>query len=155
MSTFRTLHLLADRYRVDGQIAAGGMGEVGRARDLVAGRPGAGEGVRGQYVRAPDALGPGRGAGREAGMAGAAATPASDLYSLGIVAYECLAGAPPFDGTAMEVALAHQLRALPQLPGAVPAEAAGLVAGLTAKDPAARPSSAGEVAAQGGRIRDA
>src|SRR5487761_286392 len=79
-------------------------------------------------------------------VAGAPATPASDLYSLGIVAYECLAGAPPFGGTAMEIALAHQLRPLPVLPPAVPTGAAALVAGLTAKDPAARPASAREVA---------
>src|SRR5262249_25294421 len=77
---------------------------------------------------------------------GAQATAASDLYSLGIVAYECLAGAPPFIGPALAVALAHRERPLPPLPGQVPAEAAALVLELTAKDPAARPHSAGEVA---------
>jgi serine/threonine-protein kinase len=88
-------------------------------------------------------------------VAGAAATPASDLYSLGIVGYECLAGAPPFAGTAMEIALAQQLRPLPPLPAAVPAEAAALVAALTAKDPAARPASAREVASRARQLRDA
>ena len=87
-------------------------------------------------------------------VAGAPATPASDLYSLGIVAYECLAGAPPFGGTAMEIALAHQLRPLPVLPPAVPTGAAALVAGLTAKDPAARPASAREVASRARHLRD-
>ena len=88
-------------------------------------------------------------------VAGAPATPGSDLYSLGVVAYECLAGAPPFGGTAMEIALAHQLRPLPPLPPRVPAEAAALVAGLTAKDPAARPASAREVASRARSLRDA
>lgn len=87
--------------------------------------------------------------------AGGPATPASDLYSLGVVAYECLAGAPPFSGIALEVAAAHRQRPLPPLPPAVPAGMAVLVAELTAKDPAARPASAGMVAARAGRLRDA
>jgi eukaryotic-like serine/threonine-protein kinase len=88
-------------------------------------------------------------------VAGAAATPASDLYSLGVVAYECLTGAPPFTGMAVEVALAHRDRPLPPLPAAVPGGVAALVTELTAKDPAARPASAGQVAARAARLRDA
>jgi len=83
---------------------------------------------------------------------GAQATAASDLYSLGIVGYECLAGAPPFTGLALAVALAHHERPLPPLPPQVPAEVAALVLELTAKDPAARPHSAGEVAARAGAL---
>ncbi len=41
-------------------------------------------------------------------LVGARATPASDLYSLGVVLHECLTGSRPFTGTAMEIALAHQ-----------------------------------------------
>jgi serine/threonine-protein kinase len=85
-------------------------------------------------------------------LAGAIAGPASDLYSLGIVAYECLAGAVPFAGTALEVALAHQHQPLPPL--AVPREVADLIADLTARDPADRPASAADVAARAACLPD-
>ena len=85
---------------------------------------------------------------------GSRATPASDLYSLGIVAYECLAGAAPFAGIAVEVALQHRDRPLPPLPASVPPEVAALVTQLTAKDPAARPGSAGEASRRAGQLRD-
>src|SRR6266700_3758159 len=80
-------------------------------------------------------------------LAGASAGPASDLYALGMVAYQCLAGALPFTGTAVEVALAHHDRPLPPLPATVPWHVAALVDDLTATDPAARPGNAYEVAA--------
>src|SRR5215472_11420951 len=80
--------------------------------------------------------------------AGGPATPASDLYSLGVVGYECLAGTPPFTGTPLEIASAHAHRDLPPLPATVPAAVAGLVAELTAKDQAARPPGAAAVAAR-------
>jgi serine/threonine-protein kinase len=85
---------------------------------------------------------------------GASATAASDLYSLGVVAYECLAGQPPFQGTPMEVVAACQRAAMPPLPATVPAEVAALVMELTAKDPAARPASATQVATRAARLRD-
>jgi serine/threonine-protein kinase len=88
-------------------------------------------------------------------LVGQAATPASDLYSLGVLAWECLTGTPPFTGPPVEVALAHRNRPLPPLPAAVPADVAALVAELTAKDPLARPRGAGEVASRAGRLRDA
>jgi hypothetical protein len=62
--------------------------------------------------------------------AGAPATAASDLYSLGVVAWECLAGAPPFTGTPLEIALAHADRVMPLLPAAIPGGVADLVAEL-------------------------
>ena len=272
MSTTRAVYVLADRYRLDDRIAAGGMGQVWRATDLVLDRPVAVKLLRAEYAQHPETLARFRAEARHAGslshphiariydygeadvaqppflvmelvdgpplthllargpmqparvmdvvaqaadglaaahaaglvhrdvkpgnlllappglvkitdfgiayaagsapitrtgmlvgtpayvaperVTGSAATPASDWYSLGIVAYECLAGALPFSGTAMEVALSHQMRALPPLPAAVPAEAAALVAELTAKDPAARPASAGEVVTRARRLRD-
>src|SRR5262249_35512692 len=86
-------------------------------------------------------------------VSGASATPASDLYSLGVVAYECLAGAQPFTGKPLEVAAAHRDLPLPPFPHAVPADVAQLVAELTAKNPAARPGSAQEVATRAARLR--
>jgi serine/threonine-protein kinase len=85
--------------------------------------------------------------------AGAPAAPAADLYALGIVAFQCLTGELPFTGEPLVIALAHQDRPFPPLPPSVPAEVAALVAGLTAKDPGARPGSAAEVAQRAERVR--
>ncbi len=101
----------------------------------------------GTMVGTPSYLAPER-------AAGASATPASDLYSLGVVGYECLAGQPPFQGTPMEVVAACQSAPVPPLPAAVPAAVAALVMELTAKDPAARPASASQVATRAARLRD-
>jgi serine/threonine-protein kinase len=86
---------------------------------------------------------------------GAPATPVSDLYSLGIVAWECLAGGPPFTGFGVAVALAHRDRPLPPLPPHVPGPVSALVADLAAKDPAARPATADQAARRAGQLRDA
>jgi serine/threonine-protein kinase len=86
-------------------------------------------------------------------IAGARAAPASDLYALGVVAYECLAGAPPFAGKPLDVACAHRDRPVPPLPPSVPVGVSTLVMQLVAKDPAWRPGSA-EVAHQAGQLRE-
>ena len=86
-------------------------------------------------------------------VSGASATPAGDLYALGVVAHQCLTGHVPFAGEALAVALAHLDRGLPALPPYVPPEVAALVADLTRKDPAARPPSAWDVALQAEYLR--
>jgi eukaryotic-like serine/threonine-protein kinase len=88
---------------------------------------------------------------RAAGDHGSAA---SDLYSLGVVAYECLTGTLPFTGDPLQMALAHLERPMPPLPPDVPADVAGLVGRLTAKDAEQRPATAGEVAEEAARLRD-
>ena len=78
----------------------------------------------------------------------------SDLYSLGVLAYQCLTGEVPFSGDPLQVALAHCTDPLPPLPENVPAGVAVLVDALTAKDPADRPESAAAVAAWAAGLRD-
>ena len=100
----------------------------------------------GEVLGTADYLAPERAAGAPAG-------PPADLYALGVVAYECLTGQRPFSGEPLAVALAHRERPLPPLPPDVPAGIAALVADLTAKDPAARPSNAADVAARAEQLR--
>ncbi|MFC7495586.1 MULTISPECIES: serine/threonine-protein kinase [unclassified Nocardioides] len=70
---------------------------------------------------------------------GQSATPASDVYSLGVVAFECLVGRRPFVGeTAVATALAHLREPVPELPPSVPADLAAVVRRALAKDPAQR-----------------
>ncbi|MEO9325276.1 protein kinase [Nocardioides sp. C4-1] len=81
---------------------------------------------------------------------GKPATPASDLYSLGCVLWMMLTGSEPYSGTEMQVAIAHQQAAVPQLPGRgqVVRRLNALFTTLLAKDPADRPAGAAQVRAE-------
>ena len=65
--------------------------------------------------------------------------PASDVYSLGVVGFECLTGVRPFDGASqVAIALAHINRPPPPLPAHVPPAVRLLIERALAKDPADR-----------------
>ncbi len=77
---------------------------------------------------------------------GQSATAASDIYSLGVVGYEMLTGARPFDaGTAVATALAHVNQPPPALPESIPAGLRDVITAALAKAPADRPASAAAV----------
>ncbi|MGM7678983.1 protein kinase domain-containing protein [Microbacterium sp. A94] len=75
------------------------------------------------------------------------ASPATDTYSLGIVAYESLAGKRPFTGESqVAIAMAQINEQPPPLPPTVPIPVQNLVMAMIAKKPADRPSSSATVA---------
>src|SRR6266700_4288828 len=74
---------------------------------------------------------------------GGPATPASDIYSLGVVLYQMLAGTPPFTGSdPVQLVAAHSHSPVPPLPADVPEALANCCLRAMAKDPARRPPSA-------------
>jgi serine/threonine protein kinase len=80
--------------------------------------------------------------------AGDVATAASDVYALGVVAYQCLSGHRPFDGsTPIEIAMKHVRETPRPLPGDIPPAVRAIVERALAKDPAARWPSAAAMAA--------
>ena len=78
---------------------------------------------------------------------GHTATPATDIYSLGIVAYECLAGKRPFTGESqVAIAMAQINDTPPELPADVPEHVRNLVYACLAKDASGRPATAAKLA---------
>ena len=98
--------------------------------------------ITGQMLGTPRYLSPEQAAGEPA-------TPASDLYSLGAVLYECVAGRPPFEGpSAIAVALAHQRSPVPPLREVaphVPVTVAATIERALRKDPHQRFADAAEM----------
>jgi serine/threonine-protein kinase len=78
---------------------------------------------------------------------GLPATPASDIYALGVVLYECLSGSRPFTADApVAVAMQHLREEAPPLPESVPAGLAALCLRCLAKEPEDRVGSAADLA---------
>ncbi|AGZ38347.1 serine/threonine-protein kinase [Actinoplanes friuliensis] len=79
---------------------------------------------------------------------GAVATAASDVYALGVVAYQCLSGHRPFDGsTPIEIAMKHVRDTPRPLPADIPQAVRAIVDRALAKDPGARWPTASAMAA--------
>ncbi len=92
-------------------------------------------------------IAPEQASGGEAGSTG-------DVYSLGVVGYECLAGYRPFQGeNAVVVAMMQVRDEPPALPDEVPAAVRELIAAVLVKDPAQRYADGGEFAAAVAAVR--
>ena len=86
--------------------------------------------------------------------AGDDAGPASDVYSLAVVGYECLAGQRPFRAdNAVTVAMMHIRDRPSPLPPEVPAGVRALIETALVKDPQQRYRSGGEFAAAVAAVR--
>jgi hypothetical protein len=111
--------------RRDGSVKITDFGIAWSARSVALTRTG-------QVIGTPQYLSPEQAEGRPA-------TPASDVYALGLIGYECLAGQPAFEGdNAVTIAL-KQVRQNPApLSGDLPAEVRALIARALSKDPGRR-----------------
>jgi eukaryotic-like serine/threonine-protein kinase len=85
---------------------------------------------------------------------GQEAGPASDVYSLGVVGYECLAGHRPFlSDSAVTVAMMHIRDSPPPLPPDTPPGVRALIESTLVKDPRSRYGTGGEFAGAVAAVR--
>ena len=90
----------------------------------------------GQVIGSADYLSPEQ-------VRGERATPASDIYALGVVAHQCLSDSSPFRReTQVATLLARLHDQAPELDAAVPAPVRSLVGRMMATEPADRPTAA-------------
>jgi len=116
-----------------GQVKVGDFGVAG----LAEGSSGGGSQT---IVGTPSYMAPEQSRGRPV-------SPATDVYSAGVVLYEMVAGAPPFVAdSAVELALCHLQDPPPPLPAGVPEPLRQIIARALAKDPSQRYVDGGEMA---------
>jgi eukaryotic-like serine/threonine-protein kinase len=111
--------------RPDGTVKITDFGIAWSARSVALTRTG-------QVIGTPQYLSPEQAEGR-------LASPASDVYALGLIGYECLAGHPAFEGdNAVTIALKQVQQDPEPLPGELPADVRRLIGRSLVKDPAGR-----------------